>query len=82
MRVRRIYLISVCAGLLRSRVTDPSNFCLVGLPPFDILEELAAALRAAGLDVDVVFENAVKASGEFIYDPCRSGGLKQRFAQK
>ena len=82
MRVRCISLISVYAGPLRSRVTDPANFSLVGLPPFDILEDLAAALRAAGLDVDQVFENAVKASGEFIYDPCRSGGLKQRFAQK
>ena len=68
--------------VLSSRVTDPSNFALVGLPPFDILDDLAIALRAAGLDVDQVFENAVKASGEFIYDPCRSGGLKQRFAQK
>ena len=80
--VRCICSISVYADPLRSRVTDPSNFCLVGLPPFDILEDLAAALRAAGLDVDQVFENAVKASGEFIYDPCRTGGLKQRFAQK
>ena len=69
-------------GLPRSRVTDPANFALVGLPPFDILDDLAAALRAAGLDIDSVFENAVKASGEFIYDPCRSGGLKQRFAQQ
>ena len=63
-------------------MTDPANFALVGLPPFDILDDLAAALRAAGLDIDSVFENAVKASGEFIYDPCRSGGLKQRFAQQ
>ncbi len=37
-------------------MTDPANFCLVGLPPFDILEDLAAALRAAGSDVDVVFD--------------------------
>ena len=63
-------------------MTYPSNFALVGPPPFDILEVLAAALRANGLDVDQVFENAVKASGEFIYDPCRSGGLRARFAHK
>ena len=68
--------------MLVSRVTDPSNFALVGLPPFDILDDLAKALRANGLDVDQVFENAVKASGEFIYDPCRSGGLRARFAQR
>ena len=68
--------------VLVSRVTDPANFCLVGLPPWDILEELATALRAQGLDVDQVFERSVKCSNEFIYDPCRSGGLKDRFAQK
>ena len=62
-----------------SRVTDPANFCLVGLPPWDILEELATALREHGLDVDQVFERSVKCSNEFIYDPCRSGGLKDRF---
>ena len=68
--------------MLVSRVTDPANFCLVGLPPWDILEDLAAALRAKGLDVDQVFERSVKCSNEFIYDPCRSGGLKDRFTQK
>ena len=68
--------------VLVSRVTDPANFCLVGLPPWDILEELATALREHGLDVDQVFERSVKCSNEFIYDPCRSGGLKDRFAQK
>ena len=68
--------------MLVSRVTDPAVFCLVGLPPWDILEDLAAALRAKGLDVDQVFERSVKCSNEFIYDPCRSGGLKDRFTQK
>ena len=68
--------------VLVSRVTDPANFCLVGLPPWDILEELAAALRNHGLDFDQVFERSVRCSNEFIYDPCRSGGLKDRFAQK
>ena len=60
--------------LLTSRVTDRSNFALAGLPPIDILDQLAAALRANGLDVDQVFENAVKARSEFIYNPCRTGG--------
>ena len=41
--------------VLVSRVTDPANFCLVGLPPWDVLEELATALREHGLDVDQVF---------------------------
>ena len=32
---------------------DPRNFHLLGLPPVDMLEEVAKALRAAGLDVVV-----------------------------
>ncbi len=30
---------------------DPRNFHLLGLPPVDMLEEVAQAWRAAGLDV-------------------------------
>ena len=37
--------------VLVSRVTDPQNFHLLGLPPIDMLEEVAAAWRAEGLDV-------------------------------
>ena len=59
--------------MLISRVTDPANFALVGLPPFDLLEDLAKALREKGLDIDQVFERAVTCSSEFIYDPCRTG---------
>jgi len=59
--------------VLISRVTDPANFALVGLPPFDLLEDLARALREKGLDIDQVFERAVTCSSEFIYDPCRTG---------
>ena len=33
---------------------DPQNFHLLGLPPADILEEVAAAWRAEGLDVFLV----------------------------
>ena len=34
--------------VLISRVTDPANFALVGLPPFDLLEDLARALAREG----------------------------------
>ena len=68
--------------VLASRVTDPANFALVGLPPHDILNELAVALREQGLDIDEVFQRAVTCGKEFIYDPCRRGDLRQRFAQK
>ena len=63
-------------------MTDPANLCLVGLPPCGILDELVHALRATGLDVDEVFQKAAAVSGEFIYDPCRSGTYRDRFAQK
>ena len=46
------------------------------------MDDLVHALRAAGLDVDVVFQKAAVVSGEFIYDPCRSGTYRDRFAQK
>lgn len=41
--------------VLVSRVTDPRNFHLLGLPPIDMLEEVANAWRAAGLDVVCAF---------------------------
>ena len=40
------------------------------------------ALRAKAFDIDEVFSRAVQCRNEFIYDPCRSGGYKDRFAQK
>ena len=44
--------------VLISRVTDPRNFHLIGVPPKDMLEEVAAALIAQGIDVDEFFEKA------------------------
>ena len=44
--------------VLVSRVTDPDLFRAVGLPPQDLLEEVARALVAAGHDVDNVFSRA------------------------
>ena len=38
--------------VLVSRVTDPNNFLLVGVPPKDLLEDIAAALLARGVDID------------------------------
>ena len=37
--------------VLISRVTDPRNFCLIGLPPADMLDEVAEAWAANGLDL-------------------------------
>ena len=54
--------------VLVSRVVDPQNFVLVGVPPKDLLEDLAAALVARGVDVDKYFEDACSVTREWIYD--------------
>eukprot|EP00973_Karenia_brevis_P015302 2093514-Karenia_brevis.AAC.1 len=41
-----------------SRVTDPILFKLVGLPPLDLLDDVAKAWRARGLDVNNCFRDA------------------------
>jgi hypothetical protein len=38
--------------VLASRVTDPQNFRLVGLPPMDLLQEVVDAWLVAGLDLE------------------------------
>ncbi len=70
-----------------SRVTDPQNFELIGLPPADMLEEVARAWRDAGLDVDQCFEEAVRVTDEWKYertqpgaDPCTR--VQQRLTTK
>ena len=45
--------------VLWSRVTDPKLFHAVGLPPADLLDEVALAWSEAGLDVDACFAKAV-----------------------
>ena len=50
--------------VLVSRVTDPQNFVLVGLPPKDLLDVVASAWREAGLDVDECFRRAVSVTNE------------------
>ena len=67
--------------VLISRVTDPRNFHLIGVPPRDILEDVAAALIADGVDVDQFFENACKVTGEWDYDRSRAR-LLDRIQQK
>jgi len=52
-----------------SRVTDPRNLCLIGLPPADLLDEVAAAWAAQGYDVDECFRRATKVSEEWSYEP-------------
>ena len=71
----------MAAKVLISRVTDPRNMLLIGLPPKDLLEDVAQALRENGMDPDDCFERACSATQEWEYD--RSATLlRDRFKQR
>ena len=55
--------------MLISRVTDPRNFELLGIPPLDLLEDVAEAWRAAGLDVVDCLRRATEVTCEWVYTP-------------
>jgi len=55
--------------VLVSRVTDPRNFELLGIPPVDLLEEVAEAWRAAGMDVVECLHRATEVTCEWVYTP-------------
>jgi hypothetical protein len=68
-----------------SRSTDPMNFEFVGLPPADLLDEVAAAWAACGFDVDACFRKACAVTGEWRYtansgDPTKN--VRARLAAK
>ena len=50
-----------------SRCVDPANFLLTGAPPKDLLEDVAAALIARGIDVDKYYEDACSVIREWVY---------------
>ena len=73
--------------VLISRVTDPRNLCLVGLPPADLLDEVAEAWAAHGLDVDACFTTAAGVSGDWEYTAAGSPGaaaknVRQRLTRR
>ena len=51
-----------------SRVTDPKNFSLVGIPPRDLIEDLAQELLRQGIDVDAFFEKACQVTADWKYE--------------
>ena len=74
--------------VLWSRVTHPQNFHLVGLPPADLLSDVAKAWQEAGFDVHECFKAAVKVSNDWEYtcpstntDPLKdiAGRLRAKF---
>lgn len=50
-----------------SRCVRPSDFAAIGIPPADLLEDVAAAVAAAGLDIHVFFSAAASVTGNFAY---------------
>lgn len=55
--------------VLVSRVTDPRNFQLVGLPPADLLPDVCAALSKEGLDPIESLRRCVTVTNEWVYTP-------------
>ena len=51
-----------------SRVTDPQNFSLVGIPPRDLIEDFAQNLLREGINVDAFFEKACQVTADWKYD--------------
>ena len=54
--------------VLVSRVTDPKNFSLVGIPPRDLIEDLAQELLRQGIDVDAFFEKVCQVTADLKYE--------------
>ncbi len=50
-----------------SRATDPRKYQAIGLPPADLLDDVAAAVQAAKLDVNTFFHNACSVTNEWLY---------------
>ena len=55
-------------SLLR-HCSDPAKLRLVGVPPSDMIDSVAAAWAAAGLDVHECFRRAVSVTNDWTYDP-------------
>jgi hypothetical protein len=45
--------------VLTSRCTDPQNYCLIGVPPKDLLEDIWQAVARAGKDPEAFFRKNV-----------------------
>ena len=60
--------------VLISRVTDPANLELIGLPPKDLIDDLAAAIGRAKKDPDDAFNKCTGVSDEWKYDLNNANG--------
>ena len=55
--------------VLFSRVTDPRNLCLIGIPPMDLVDDVYEAVRASGHDAEEWMSRSVKVTGEWTLVP-------------
>ena len=68
--------------MLSCRAWSGEDICLAkGIPPKDLLQDVAAALITAGISVDEFFETACKVTGDWKYDPSKAR-LNDRIDQK
>ena len=68
--------------MLVSRVTDPLNFCLCGLPPKDLWEDITQAWARAGLNVADCWKRACSVTNEWVYDHNPEKPLRSRIQQR
>ena len=67
--------------VLISRVTDPQNLMLTGLPPKDLWEDISQLWLRAGINIDDAWKRACSVTNEWIYEP-GPGPLKSRIRQR
>ena len=53
-----------CLAQAPAKVTDPRNMLLAGVPPKDLIEDVAQALIAAGYDPDECFPRSCDVTQE------------------
>ena len=68
--------------VLVSRVIDPRNFLLCGLPPKDLWEDVSLAWARAGLNATDCWKRACSVTNEWVYDDQPTKPLKSRITQR
>ena len=68
--------------MLVSRVTDPRHFVLIGIPPRDLVADVARAVYAAGLDVDGFYDRACTVTNDWMFVSEAKNNLADRIQQR
>ena len=67
--------------VLISRVTDPQNLMLTGLPPKDLWEDISQLWLRSGINIDDAWKRACSVTNEWVYEP-GPGPLRSRIRQR